>query len=95
MSTTAGAREDAEAGNLGMSGEIGMGTGEEGEVSAAEREAEGEQIGEGEGEGKSKTNYDPKEVTPEIREEIQRRIGQRMREMRSAVEALEERAKED
>ena len=81
---------------MGMRGVGGLGTGEEGEISAAEQMAEqGELEGEGEGERRPRTNYDPKGVTPEIREEIQRRIGQRMREMRSAVEALEERAKED
>ncbi|PTU22507.1 hypothetical protein P175DRAFT_0499038, partial [Aspergillus ochraceoroseus IBT 24754] len=36
---------------------------------------------------------DPEEITEEVREEVKRRIGGRIRELQSAVEALEGRAK--
>ncbi|KAL1958546.1 hypothetical protein VTO42DRAFT_4143 [Malbranchea cinnamomea] len=41
------------------------------------------------------TNFDPRNIAPEIREEIKRRVGQRVREMRNAVQALEESAREE
>lgn len=54
----------------------------------------GETAGSGEG-GKRATNFDPGAIQPEMREEVKRRVGQRVREMRNAVEALEESAKEE
>lgn len=39
--------------------------------------------------------FEPKEVPGPVREEVRRRIGQRIRELRNAVEMLEERAKAD
>lgn len=36
------------------------------------------------------TNFDPAKVPNETREEIKRRVGQRVRELRNAVEVLEE-----
>lgn len=39
------------------------------------------------------TNHDPGSVTSEVRDEVRRRVGQRVRELRNAVEVLEERAK--
>lgn len=53
-----------------------------------------------EGEGKEAsqivtTNFNPGEVSSEAREEVRKRVGQRVRELRAAVEDLEERAKED
>lgn len=39
------------------------------------------------------TNYDPATVSEEVRSEVRRRVGQRVRELRSAVEVLEERSK--
>lgn len=41
------------------------------------------------------TNFNPVEVSDVARAEVKRRVGQRVRELRSAVEVLEERAKED
>ncbi|KAB8077399.1 hypothetical protein BDV29DRAFT_168354 [Aspergillus leporis] len=41
------------------------------------------------------TYFDPAEITPESREEVKRRVGQRVRELENAVADLEERAKED
>lgn len=39
------------------------------------------------------TNYNPKGVSDEVRDEVRRRVGQRVRELRSAVVVLEERAR--
>ena len=41
------------------------------------------------------TNFNPAEVSDEARGEVRKRVGQRVRELRSAVENLEERAMED
>ncbi|KAE8394347.1 hypothetical protein BDV23DRAFT_179828 [Aspergillus alliaceus] len=41
------------------------------------------------------TYFDPGEIKPAVREEVKRRVGQRVRELENAVEALEERAKDD
>ncbi|KAF3385284.1 hypothetical protein F1880_002206 [Penicillium rolfsii] len=38
------------------------------------------------------TNFNPEDVASEVRDEVRRRIGQRIRELRNAVEILEERA---
>jgi hypothetical protein len=40
------------------------------------------------------TNYNPAEIPQGVKDEVRRRVGQRIRELRSAVEALEERAME-
>jgi hypothetical protein len=34
-------------------------------------------------------NFDPDSVTPEVREEVKKRVGQRIRELRSGVDRLE------
>ena len=44
---------------------------------------------------KRSTNFDPADISPDVKEEIKRRVGQRVREMKQAVEALEESAKEE
>ncbi|KAJ5637619.1 hypothetical protein N7490_007498 [Penicillium lividum] len=41
------------------------------------------------------TEFEPSSVEVDIREEVRRRIGQRVRELRNAVELLEERAHEE
>lgn len=41
------------------------------------------------------TNFNPAEVSNEARAEVRKRVGQRVRELRNAMENLEERAKED
>ncbi|GAB1196285.1 hypothetical protein APSETT444_005554 [Aspergillus pseudonomiae] len=41
------------------------------------------------------TYFDPADIKPEVRAEVKRRVGQRLRELENAVEALEERAKDD
>lgn len=41
------------------------------------------------------TYFDPGDIAPEVRQEVKRRVGQRVRELANAVEALEERAKDD
>ncbi|KAL2004214.1 hypothetical protein VTN02DRAFT_5357 [Thermoascus thermophilus] len=38
-------------------------------------------------------NYNPEEISAEAREEVKRRVGQRVRELKNAVEALEESAR--
>lgn len=38
------------------------------------------------------TNFNPEDVGGEVRDEVRRRVGQRIRELRNAVEVLEERA---
>jgi hypothetical protein len=37
-------------------------------------------------------NYDPELIQPEVKEEVKRRVGQRIRELQNAVQALEEAA---
>lgn len=37
-------------------------------------------------------SFDPEEVSGETREEVKKRVGQKVREVRSAVEGLEARA---
>jgi hypothetical protein len=37
-------------------------------------------------------NFDPESVTAEVREEVKKRVGQRIRELRSGVERLEDMA---
>lgn len=37
-------------------------------------------------------NYNPESIPVEVREEVKRRVGQRIRELQSAVDALEEKA---
>lgn len=41
------------------------------------------------------TNFDPAAIPAEVRDEVKRRVGQRVRELQNAVEVLEERAKAD
>ncbi|CAI7610562.1 unnamed protein product [Penicillium glandicola] len=41
------------------------------------------------------TNYNPADIPQGVRDEVRRRVGHRIRELRNAVEALEERAMED
>ncbi|KAJ5939542.1 hypothetical protein N7466_002676 [Penicillium verhagenii] len=56
-------------------------------------EAEVVTLGEEEGEGPVvDTKFDPASVEVSVRDEVRRRIGQRVRELRNAVELLEERA---
>ncbi|KAK2799933.1 hypothetical protein FQN50_008326 [Emmonsiellopsis sp. PD_5] len=58
-------------------------------------EGESERYDEGAmGEGKRSVSFDPEMVPGAVREEIKRRVGQRVRELRGAVEALEESARE-
>jgi hypothetical protein len=47
-----------------------------------------------EGEG-VRPRFNAEAIAPEVRGEIRRRVGQRVRELRRAVEALEERAMEE
>ncbi|EPS32134.1 hypothetical protein PDE_07093 [Penicillium oxalicum 114-2] len=49
----------------------------------------------GEGDAIVETNFNPGDVSREVREEVRRRVGQRVRELRNAVELLEERAQAD
>lgn len=51
-----------------------------------------ERVEEGQG---VKANFNAEAIAPEVREEIRRRVGQRVRELKAAVDALEERAMED
>ncbi|KAE8372913.1 hypothetical protein BDV26DRAFT_273120 [Aspergillus bertholletiae] len=41
------------------------------------------------------TYFDPAAIEPEVRQEVKRRVGHRVRELENAVAALEERAKDD
>jgi len=60
------------------------------------RAAEVVSLGEGEEQGPVvDTAFDPANVEVAVRDEVRRRIGQRVRELRSAVELLEERAYEE
>jgi protein subunit release factor B len=58
------------------------------------QEKEGEEEGERESQVVT-TNFDPAQVTAPAREEVRKRVGQRVRELRNAVETLEERAMAD
>ncbi|KAI9041577.1 uncharacterized protein KD926_006651 [Aspergillus affinis] len=59
----------------------------------AETEEGRREEGEGEDDGQVvETNFDPAAVEPEVREEVKKRVAQRVRELRNAVELLEERA---
>lgn len=40
-------------------------------------------------------NYNPEEIDPAVKEEVKRRIGQRIRELQAAVENLEEQARNE
>ncbi|EAW07827.1 uncharacterized protein ACLA_025440 [Aspergillus clavatus NRRL 1] len=53
------------------------------EAEAEEEDAQGKVVS---------TNFDPADIAPEVREEVRRRVGHRVRELQNAVEALEERA---
>ncbi|GAD96613.1 predicted protein [Paecilomyces variotii No. 5] len=44
--------------------------------------------------GEIAPNYDPESIPVEVREEVKRRVGQRIRELQSAVDALEEKAQD-
>lgn len=65
--------------------ELGVAGGETIEINAADA-GEGPVV---------QTGVDPESVSDEVRGEVRRRVGQRVRELRSAVEVLEERAKVD
>lgn len=41
------------------------------------------------------TGYDPGDIEPGVRDEVRRRVGQRVRELENAVQVLEERAQAD
>ncbi|KAJ5482217.1 hypothetical protein N7475_001029 [Penicillium sp. IBT 31633x] len=41
------------------------------------------------------TNYDPADIQQSVKDEVRRRVGQRIRELKNAVELLEQRATED
>lgn len=41
------------------------------------------------------TQFDPAELEPEVQQEVKRRVGQRVRELKNAVQLLEERAMSD
>lgn len=59
-------------------------------------EEKSDQTGEGDGDEGSRvvtTNVNPEVVSKEAREEVRKRVGQRVRELKNAVENLEERAK--
>lgn len=62
-------------------------------------EVPGEEIGSGKSLGERgpviEPGFPPEEIGDAVREEVRRRIGQRIRELRNAVEMLEERAHED
>ncbi|KLJ07732.1 hypothetical protein EMPG_16795 [Blastomyces silverae] len=62
-------------------------SGEAGEAGEAEEGEEGQPRSSG-------MSFNPKEVPDEVREEIRRRIGRRIRELRNAVEQLEESVRE-
>ncbi|EEP78593.1 predicted protein [Uncinocarpus reesii 1704] len=53
-------------------------------------EQQAEDKGRDEKESKKGTTFDPHNISPDVREEIRRRVGQRIRELRNAVEVLEE-----
>ncbi|RMJ21301.1 hypothetical protein PHISP_07834 [Aspergillus sp. HF37] len=60
------------------------------------RQIEGQEEDEGDAESQVvTTNFDPAQVTAPAREEVRKRVGQRVRELRNAVETLEERAMAD
>lgn len=63
--------------------ELGVAGGEDIEVNAADA-GDGPVV---------ETNFDPGTVGDEVKGEVRRRVGQRVRELRNAVEVLEERAK--
>ncbi|KAL4796411.1 hypothetical protein BDV19DRAFT_81273 [Aspergillus venezuelensis] len=70
---------------------------ETGKASGIEEATENEtgQAGEAESEGEDRIvelGFDPKDVSKEVQDEIRKRIGQRIREVKSAVEVLEKRA---
>lgn len=86
-------RESARDALNQLSSVYGLYTARPGEVQSENQKDEGE--GEGEGDGAIiETNYDPAEIPQGVKDEVRRRVGQRIRELRSAVEALEERALE-
>ncbi|KAJ5366563.1 hypothetical protein N7541_000504 [Penicillium brevicompactum] len=89
-------RESARDALNQLSAVYGLYTAKAGEVqSEGQNQSPGEE-GEGDGEGAIiETNYDPAEIPQGVKDEVRRRVGQRIRELRSAVEALEERAMED
>ncbi|KAJ5880771.1 uncharacterized protein N7473_011824 [Penicillium subrubescens] len=60
-------------------------------VRLAGNEGEGEN-GSGEDRTVVETNFNPEDVGKDVRDEVRRRVGQRIRELRNAVEVLEERA---
>lgn len=87
-------RESARDALNQLSSVYGLYTARPGEV-RSENQKEGEEEGEGEGDGAIiETNYDPAEIPQGVKDEVRRRVGQRIRELRYAVEALEERALE-
>lgn len=56
-------------------------------------EVENEKEGDADGDGSIvETNYNPAEIPSGVKDDVRRRVGQRIRELTQAVEALEERA---
>ncbi|KKZ67265.1 hypothetical protein EMCG_07070 [[Emmonsia] crescens] len=55
---------------------------------------EGKEVDEEEEEGRSSMSFNSGEIPDEVRKEIKRRVGQRIRELRNAVERLEESVRE-
>jgi hypothetical protein len=64
-----------------------------GEVENEKDNGSGAGAGEEDGDGAIiETNYNPAEVPRGVKDEVRRRVGQRIRELKNAVELLEERA---
>jgi hypothetical protein len=66
-----------------------------GEVENEKENGVGAEAGAGEDDGDGpiiETNYNPAEVPRGVKDEVRRRVGQRVRELKNAVELLEERA---
>jgi hypothetical protein len=81
-------RESARDALNQLSSVYGLYTAKPGEVendSAAEEAGDGPII---------ETNHNPAEISQGVKDEVRRRVGQRIRELKNAVEALEERASE-
>ncbi|CAG8112560.1 unnamed protein product [Penicillium olsonii] len=84
-------RESARDALNQLSSVYGLYTARPGEV-----ENENGEGGEADGDGAIiETNYNPAEIPQGVKDEVRRRVGQRIRELKQAVEALEERAMED
>ncbi|KAJ5301977.1 hypothetical protein PENANT_c057G00294 [Penicillium antarcticum] len=67
-----------------------------GEVESENGNGNGADAAEDDGDGTIiETNYNPAEVPRGVKDEVRRRVGQRIRELKNAVELLEERAHEE